>query len=86
LAINNVDDSTSHEEKSRLSMQTETTALRGNAKVQKEQATKQDEIAQKLDVMMAQLASIAAELKSMPEKESSRYPKPPSSKFALSDY
>jgi hypothetical protein len=90
-AINNVDDSTIHEENSRLSMQAsrssmqaQTTELRGIAKVQKEQATKQDEMAQKQDEMMAQLASITAGvLKSMPEKESSPYPKPHSSKFAL---
>jgi hypothetical protein len=116
-AINNVDDSTIHFENSRASMQAETTELRGIAKVQKEQATKQDEIAQKQaqtterrgiakvqkeqatkqdemaqkqdeiaqkqDEMMARLAYVAAVLKSMPEKESSPYPKPPSSKFAL---
>jgi hypothetical protein len=94
---NNVDDLNTHEENnhlsmqaSRSSMQAETKELRGIAKVQKEQATKQDEmaqkqdeIAQKQDEMMAHLASITAVLKSMPEKESSRYPKPPSSKFAL---
>jgi hypothetical protein len=52
------------------------TELRGIRQAQKEQAAKQEEV-------IAQLASITAVLKSIQGKELNRYPKPPSSEFAL---